>query len=396
MAARGPADQWEQRFTDALRLRRVGKLYALAVAIGVDESAISRWKKGRSITLENAAQVCRTLDISLDWLVMGRGSIDGHRQAPPERSEFIRQAFPEMTPNQAEAVTTALHDLVHALGSEHGSSCAPRKSLRRPQGNFLSKGVLLSEAIYAGGNGPAAGVLAPKLRTRTSPMGSPYEIDITMPQATVDALKNGGFALYAFKAVKSAVAGGAPLVWFRTTTFLTGMQVTWTEDYQAYISSDEIISNGRISAQAYADIDLGNTANVSPTGGVVAVNGGTDGAVSILNQGATPWTCGISQLNNGAANPMCAIPLYGKMLDVIIPIEKVLLMFASNTVNTGTVIYKAYSEGVLVDLTDPTAKGKRSVAFDINQGWSWGGGATRFTASIEVWAGRLQPPRPQP
>lgn len=202
-------------------------------------------------------------------------------------------------------------------------------------------------------------------------MGSPYEIDISLTQATVDALKNSGFALYAFKAVKSTVSGGAPLVWFRTTAMLTSMKVKWEETYQAYISTDEIIANGSISASTSCDVDLGQTAYVSATGGLSPANGGTDGAIAILNQGAHPWTTGISQLNNGKASPMCAIPLFGNMLDVIVPIEKVLLMFASNTVNTGTVIYKAYSAGVMVDLT---ASNTRPVSFDINAGWSWGGG----------------------
>ena len=197
-----------------------------------------------------------------------------------------------------------------------------------------------------------------------------YEVDISMNAATVDALKTSGFALYGFKAVQSSVTGGAPLVWFKTTSFLTTTEVTWQEQYQAYISTDEIIANGVINASTYCDIDLEQTANVTQNGNMSPSSGGTSGAVSILNQGTAPWTAGISQLTNGKANPMCAIPLYGKMLDVIAPIEKVLLMFASNTVNTGTVIYKAYSEGAMIDLTGSP---DRSVTFDINQGWSWGG-----------------------
>ena len=44
-------------------------------------------------------------------------------------------------------------------------------------------------------------------------------------------------------------------------------------------------------------------------------------------------------------------------------------MFASNTVNTGTVVYKSYSQGALVDLTTGQ---QRAVSFDIDNGWSWG------------------------
>ncbi|GGX93448.1 hypothetical protein GCM10007160_21280 [Litchfieldella qijiaojingensis] len=201
-------------------------------------------------------------------------------------------------------------------------------------------------------------------------MSTQYEISISMNSDTVDKLKNGGFALYGFKAVKTASQGGAPLVWFQSTSFLDQTEITWEEQYQAYISTDEIIANGRIQASASADIDLEQTMNVSQNGTVDVYQEGTPHAISILNRGKNPWTCGISQQTGGSTKPMCAFPLYGNNLDVIAPIERVLLMFASNTVNTGTVIYKAYSSGVLVDLTSSQS---RSVKFDINDGWDWGG-----------------------
>jgi hypothetical protein len=214
-------------------------------------------------------------------------------------------------------------------------------------------------------------------------MSTTYEVDIALPPTTVDALKNGGYALYGFKAVKSAVAGGAPLVWFKTLSFLSTTKVIWQEQYQAYISTDQIISNGQINASAACDIDLKQTAYVTQTGTITPATGGTDNAISILNQGSMPWTAGISQMNNGAAQPMCAIPLYGNMMDVIAPIEKVLLMFASNTVNTGTVIYNSISQGCFIDLTSSQ---NRQVNFDINQGWSWGSGtwATSVAPNAEL------------
>jgi len=196
-----------------------------------------------------------------------------------------------------------------------------------------------------------------------------YEIDITMSTTTVDELKNEGYALYAFKAVQTASKGGAPLVWFKTTSFLTSTSVTWEEEYQAYISTDEIVANGVVTATTYCEIDLAQTANVTQNGNISGSAGGTANAISLFNQGNAPWTAGISQLSGGVANPMCAIPLHGNGLDVIAPIEKVLLMFTSNTVNTGTVVYKSYSQGALIDLTTGQ---QRAVSFDIDNGWSWG------------------------
>ena len=202
-------------------------------------------------------------------------------------------------------------------------------------------------------------------------MGSSYEIDIALSPDTVADLKNSGFALYAFKAVKSAVAGGAPLVWFSTTSILTKTQVTWEEQYQAYISTSQIVANGQVNASTSCDVNLGQVASVDANGNMVAKSGGTASAISIMNNSSSRWTTGISQVAGGNPNPMCAIPLFGNNLDVVVPIEKVLLMFASNTVNTGTVIYKAYSPGLLIDLT---ASQTRAVSFDIDDGWDAAGG----------------------
>lgn len=203
-------------------------------------------------------------------------------------------------------------------------------------------------------------------------MSPVYEIDISLPAETVRELKDGGYALYGFKAVKSTVVGAAPLVWFTDPNFLNSTRVTWTDQYQAYISTDQIIPNGTIIVSAAVDVNLGQTANVDQGGNLTPVSDGTPLAISIFNEASTPLTAGISQMINGSAHPMCAIPLHGNMLDAVAPIEKVLLTFAPNTVNTGTVIYKAYASGLLIDLTSNST---RSVSFDVNNGWVWDGGA---------------------
>lgn len=66
---------WGQRLDSALRAQGQPKLASVATEIGVDESAISRWKQGRSISLENAIRLCTALDLSMDWLFLGRGQM---------------------------------------------------------------------------------------------------------------------------------------------------------------------------------------------------------------------------------------------------------------------------------------------------------------------------------
>ena len=79
------------RLTMAMRLRDNYKATALACALGVNESAVSRWKRGGPITLAHAIGLCDALDISMDWLIRGIGSPDPqpvphHPLAPPRVS----------------------------------------------------------------------------------------------------------------------------------------------------------------------------------------------------------------------------------------------------------------------------------------------------------------------
>ena len=72
MASRG------ERLSQALKGRGITKMLPLAADLQVHESAISRWRKDGSMTLDNAAKLSEALNISLDWLVLGRGHMDGH------------------------------------------------------------------------------------------------------------------------------------------------------------------------------------------------------------------------------------------------------------------------------------------------------------------------------
>lgn len=198
-----------------------------------------------------------------------------------------------------------------------------------------------------------------------------YQIAIDMSQETVETLAEGNFVLYGFKGVRTNMTG-SPLVWFQSTNFATSTSVDWTVSYEAYTSNSVIIPGGVIKADNHYAIDLDQTLEVTGVKGTGHVlQEGVDEAISIHNQTSTRFTCGVSQKQfTGESTPMCAFPLYGNGLDVIAPVERVLLMFSSMPVNTGTVIQKAYSQGVLVDLTGARS---RTVAFDIDQGWSWGG-----------------------
>ncbi|AQR60924.1 hypothetical protein BZG35_04095 [Brevundimonas sp. LM2] len=106
---------WEERFAQALEARAVHKSYALAVELGVDESAISRWRRGRSISLDNAVNLSRALDVSLDWLLTGRGHIDGHRDDDTPVSRGIRELLSELPEHVALEAIAALLGLVRLI-----------------------------------------------------------------------------------------------------------------------------------------------------------------------------------------------------------------------------------------------------------------------------------------
>lgn len=71
-----------ERIREALVVRGVRKQQALAAQLRVHESAITRWKDGKPISLDSAIALSTALDVSLDWLLLGRGTIDSHRSYP--------------------------------------------------------------------------------------------------------------------------------------------------------------------------------------------------------------------------------------------------------------------------------------------------------------------------
>lgn len=134
-----------------------------------------------------------------------------------------------------------------------------------------------------------------------------YDVSVSMSDATMNALSQNNFVLYGFKAVKSTLPG-APVVWFQTIAYGTDTALNWAENYQAYTSTSAIIPGGRIRATNSYDITLGQTLEVTDKKGTGSVSGtGTAGAISILNQTTTQFTCGISQQDpDGTVSPMCA------------------------------------------------------------------------------------------
>lgn len=99
-----------ERLRLAIKQRGMCKLSVVAWAVGVTESAVSRWQKGGAMTTGNVAIVCECLDISADWLLLGRGNMDMHL------SEVVG-GFPKITQNLARLSPEARLKLHHFLAA---------------------------------------------------------------------------------------------------------------------------------------------------------------------------------------------------------------------------------------------------------------------------------------
>ncbi|MDC0678446.1 hypothetical protein [Sorangium atrum] len=85
----------------------------------------------------------------------------------------------------------------------------------------------------------------------------------------------------------------------------------------------------------------------------------------------------------GACAPLCAFPLFGKNLQILVPLQRVLLMFSTVPIAPGTAIERSYGPGILVEREGAD---ERAITFDINASWSWGGfaWAQQVPASADI------------
>lgn len=108
-------DHWGTRLKVALQAREIGKHYALAVELGVHESAISRWQKGRSISVPHLIALCQTLDISIDWLLTGQGSMMQHKLPSVDSAEATRILFQDIARKDVATAANVLAVLLNRM-----------------------------------------------------------------------------------------------------------------------------------------------------------------------------------------------------------------------------------------------------------------------------------------
>lgn len=212
-----------------------------------------------------------------------------------------------------------------------------------------------------------------------------YQVKIDMSQETVDALSQSNYSLYCFRAALCWDKAGVPLVWKKQNYSLSTV-LEILEVYEAYTSHQQFKPGTEINPGNSYPINIGQILEVQKAAGTGEVKpNGTAGAISIYNKTQTQFTCGISMKADDSFNPIIALPLFGDKTQVIIPVQKILLLFSTRQVKAGTAIVKAESISILIDLTE-SQENTRTVNYDINKGWDWGGGvwAQTFTASTNL------------
>ncbi|WP_315755799.1 MULTISPECIES: helix-turn-helix transcriptional regulator [unclassified Bradyrhizobium] len=119
-----PDGRWKMRMStrgtrikEALDARRIRKQHALARALNVHESAITRWKEDGNMSLQNAIALCEELDISADWLLLGRGTMDQHRTQFAIQStnyELFQEAYGYLKPDSQLLLTSFIKSVVES------------------------------------------------------------------------------------------------------------------------------------------------------------------------------------------------------------------------------------------------------------------------------------------
>lgn len=211
------------------------------------------------------------------------------------------------------------------------------------------------------------------------PTSPTYKIDLSLAPATVEALVEGGYSLYAMFAVRMSNAAARPTIGFATQNIMANMTIDWAADVLAYTSSNPIVNGGVIRTGYETPIDAGQTFIVTAGGVGHVKTEGPSSKIAIANTTVGSFTSGFARVVSGAEAPIpiYAVPLYGNQTNVAAPLPKVLLQFTTANLRPGALVEKlamrflaaSYSPSLLIIAADNEI---RKLSYDINTGWGWG------------------------
>ena len=88
----------------------------LSYDLGITESSLSRWRGGGPMSVSRAVSLAQHLNVTLDWLIMGRTSQNRKIESPNLELGQATHMFVALTPNDRELVLTLTKALASAKG----------------------------------------------------------------------------------------------------------------------------------------------------------------------------------------------------------------------------------------------------------------------------------------
>ena len=115
-----------QRLGEILKKRQI-KPMELARRAGVSAATVSYWQKGKNLNFEALDFLCCEMEVSLNWLINGQGSMDvAHSEITQEEAAMIR-VLRHIGPNISLPLEQLLDASLNYIGSRHTLTCHPAK-----------------------------------------------------------------------------------------------------------------------------------------------------------------------------------------------------------------------------------------------------------------------------
>lgn len=197
-----------------------------------------------------------------------------------------------------------------------------------------------------------------------------FTIEINISASDISLLKKEGYSLYAFKAVCASGYGGIT-VWNKLNTddIVSTNKLVWDDDYEAYNSISVIKDRNEIVAGNVLQIKLGDLVSIDSNGNISNSKNGIAKSISYINHADKVYTIGYSQKVEENMNMTCAFSILGGNAGrTIAPVNKVALIFSTLSLELATVIGRAVSSGIIIDLNGGQ-NNTRQVTFSTTNGW---------------------------
>ncbi len=190
-----------------------------------------------------------------------------------------------------------------------------------------------------------------------------HQITVKLAPGALKPLLDAGASLYALPMFQTSNRTARPLVTYANAALSQSQVITWSEDYEAFVSRTSLDAGIADPAErtivvgGSATARLGDVMTVGPSLQCSVVAGGVAGAVSVRSGIADSLSCGLTY----GGRPACALSLSSALQVVVAPVQSLLLMFSTSAFDPGSWVEQCSGAGLLVDMTNTPA---RSVTFD--------------------------------